>query len=175
MTSRAGQPFDLGRALTEVGELLTAPLPPTGPTEALGDPATGEWTATQGPGFRVVPLWEGDPMTGVYAPEWSDAEEAAEARLRSLAEELGHRWGPHTEVPLHGPLLRWQGGSAVDPLVEALFRQDLYGDLVVWGPVGTTGRRIALTLGRSDGDQPLVLAALVSDRAVAASDGSSPS
>ncbi|MFD4017611.1 hypothetical protein [Streptomyces sindenensis] len=175
MTSRAGQSFDLGRALSEVGELLTVPLPPTGPTEALGDPATGEWTATQGPGFRVVPLWEGDPMTGVYAPEWSDAEEAAEARLRSLAEELGHRWGPHTEVPLHGPLLRWQGGSAVDPLVEALFRQDLYGDLVVWGPLGTTGRRIALTLGRSDGDQPLVLAALVSDRAVAASDGSSPS
>ncbi|OCC12973.1 hypothetical protein [Streptomyces sp. PTY087I2] len=175
MTSRAGEPFELGRALTEIEELLAVPLPPTGLTTALGDPATGEWTATQGPGFRIVPLWEGDPMTGVYAPEWSDAEEAAEARLMSLAVELGRRWGPHTEVPLHGPLLRWQGGSAVDPLFEALFRQDLYGDLVVWGPVGADGRRLALTLGRSDGDQPLVLAALVSDRAVAASDEGSPS
>ncbi|MCL6291810.1 hypothetical protein ACIPMT_00705 [Streptomyces griseus] len=175
MTARAGESFDLGRALTEVEDLLTVSLPLTGPTTAAGDPATGEWTATQGPGFRIVPLWEGDPMTGVYAPEWSDAEEAAEARLMSLAVELGHRWGPHTEVPLHVPLLRWQGGSAVDPLFEALFRQDLYGDLVVWGPVGATGRRLALTLGRSDGDQPLVLAALVSDRAVAARDEGSPS
>ncbi|MCC8478457.1 hypothetical protein C6W96_26200 [Streptomyces sp. CS149] len=172
MTSRAGEPFDLGRASAEVGELLTVPLPATGPTTASGDPATGEWTVTQGPGFRIVPLWEGAPMTGVYAPEWSDAEEAAEARLSSLAEELDHRLGPHTEVPLHVPLLRWQGGSAVDPLFEALFRQDLYGDLVVWGPVGADGRRLALTLGRSDGDQPLVMAALVSDRAVAASDES---
>ncbi|MGW1292074.1 hypothetical protein [Streptomyces sp. NPDC002533] len=175
MTSRAGEPFDLGRALTEIGELLAVPLPPTGLTTALGDPATGEWTATQGPGFRIVPLWEGDPMTGVYAPEWSDAEAAAEARLASLAAELDRRWGPHTEVPLHVPLLRWQGGSAVDPLFEALFGEDLYGDLVVWGPVDTAGRRLALTLGRSDGDQPLVMAALVSDRAVAAGGEGPPS
>ncbi len=49
VTSRAGEPFEVGRALTEIGRLLTVPLPPTGLTTALGDPATGEWTATQGP------------------------------------------------------------------------------------------------------------------------------
>ncbi|MEU2822847.1 hypothetical protein ABZ763_11350 [Streptomyces bacillaris] len=166
MTSRAGEPFELGRALTEIGRLLTVPLPPTGLTTALGDQATGEWTATQGPGFRVVPLWEGDPLTGVYAPEWNGAEEAAEAQLAFLKAELDRLLGPHTTVPLHGPLLRWQGGSAVDPLYEALFDEDLYGDLAVWSPEAPAVRRLAVTVGHSDGDAPLVLAALVCDRAL---------
>ncbi len=119
-----------------------------------------------GPGFRIVPLWEGDPLTGVYAPEWNGAEEAAEAQLASLAAELDRLLGPHTTVPLHGPLLRWQGGSAVDPLYEALFDEDLYGDLAVWSPEAPAVRRLAVTVGHSDGDAPLVLAALVCDRAL---------
>ncbi|ATY98345.1 hypothetical protein ACFY9H_30320 [Streptomyces bacillaris] len=172
MTSRAGEPFEPGRALTEIGQLLTVPLPPTGLTTALGDPATGEWTATQGPGFRIVPLWEGDPLTGVYAPEWNGAEEAAEAHLATLVSELDRLLGPHTTVPLHEPLRKWQGGAAVDPLYEALFDEDLYGDLTVWSPADATGpaapaaRLLAVTVGHSDGDAPLVLAALVCDRAL---------
>ena len=177
MTARAGEPFALPRAVAEAEQLLAAPVPPAGPTLAQGDPATGEWTATEGAGFRIVPLWEGDPLTGVYAPEWNDAEEAAEAHLTALAQELDHRWGPHTTVPLHVALQRWQGGGPpVEPLFQALFAEDLYGDLVVWGPVGAAGpggagdRWFAVTVGHSDGDAPLVLAALVSDRAVTEAD-----
>ncbi|MFW3471941.1 hypothetical protein ACN24M_11375 [Streptomyces microflavus] len=170
MTSRAGELFVLPRAVAEAEQLLAAPVPPTGPTTAQGAPVTGEWTATEGAGFRIVPLWEGDPLTGVYAPEWNDAEEAADAHLAALAQELDRRWGPHTTVRLHVPLRRWlSGGSPVEPLFQALFAVDLYGDLTVWGPVGAAGpggsgdRWFAVTVGHSDGDAPLVLAALVSE------------
>jgi hypothetical protein len=168
VSSRAGQPFATARALADIEELLAGPVPATGPTGAEGDPGTGEWTATAGEGFRVVPLWEGDPLTGVYAPEWNDAVEAAGAHLAALVGELDRRWGPHRAVPLHLPLLRRQEGAAVEPLFEALFRQDLYGDLSVWGPVGGTDRWVGVGVGHSDGDAPLVLAALVSDRPVTA-------
>ncbi|MEW2065680.1 hypothetical protein [Streptomyces sp. NPDC007346] len=168
MTCRAGEPFVLPRAVAEVERLLATAVPATGPTVAAGDPVTGEWTATEGAGFRIVPLWEGDPLTGVYAPEWNDAEEAAEAHLAALTEELDRRWGPHATVPLYGPLLTWQGGgSPVQPLFQALFAEDLYGDLTVWDPVAPNGRWAALTVGHSDGDAPLVLAALVGERTVA--------
>ncbi|MFD3796929.1 hypothetical protein [Streptomyces californicus] len=173
MTSRAGEPFDLERAAAEAAGLLAAPVPADGPTTAEGDPVTGEWTATRGEGFLLVPLWEGDPLTGVYAPAWNDAEEAAEARAADLARELDRRWGPHTTVRLHGPLRRWQGDrTLVEPLFQALFGADLYGDLAVWGPVGAAGpggsgdRWFAVTVGHSDGDAPFVLAALVSDRPI---------
>ncbi|MFF9577198.1 hypothetical protein ACF1BA_18475 [Streptomyces rubiginosohelvolus] len=166
MTSRAGEPFDTDRAAAEVTELLTAPVPADGPTTAEGDPVTDEWTVTAGAGFRIVPLWEGDPLTGVYAPEWNDAEEAAASHLAELARALDARWGPHRRVRLDGPLMRRQGGSPVEPLFEALFSQDLYGDLEVWGPLDPGGRWIGLISGHSDGDAPFVLAALVSDRPI---------
>ncbi|MBT2377955.1 hypothetical protein AMK21_14485 [Streptomyces sp. CB00316] len=167
MTARAGEPFELLRAVAEAEQLLATPVLPAGPTTAQGDPATGEWTATEGAGFRIVPLWEGDPLTGVYAPEWSDAEEAADAHLSALAQELDRRWGPHRTIRLHGPLREWQAGALVEPLFQALFAEDLYGDLTVWDPALPDGRWAALTVGHSDGDAPLVLAALVGDRAVA--------
>ncbi|MCT6779969.1 hypothetical protein LXH09_25355 [Streptomyces sp. CS7] len=166
MTSRAGEPFDTDRAAAEVTGLLTAPVPADGPTTAEGDPVTEEWTGTAGAGFRIVPLWEGDPLTGVYAPEWNDAEEAAASHLAELARALDARWGPHRRVRLDGPLMRRQGGSPVEPLFEALFSQDLYGDLEVWGPLDPGGRWIGLISGHSDGDAPFVLAALVSDRPI---------
>ncbi|MGW6587002.1 hypothetical protein [Streptomyces globisporus] len=166
MTSREGEPFDTDRAAAEVAGLLTAPVPTDGPTTAEGDPVTEEWTVTAGAGFRIVPLWEGDPLTGVYAPEWNDAEEAAASHLAELARALDARWGPHRRVRLDGPLMRRQGGSPVEPLFEALFSQDLYGDLEVWGPLDPGGRWIALIAGHSDGDAPFVLAALVGDRPI---------
>ncbi|MGW6286966.1 hypothetical protein [Streptomyces sp. NPDC055107] len=166
MTCRAGEVFDAERATAEVAGLLTASVPATGPTVAEGDPATGEWTVTVGAGFRIVPLWEGDPLTGVYAPEWNDAEEAAEGHLAALARALDDRWGPHRPVRLHVALSRREAGASVEPLFEALFAEDLYGDLTVWGPVAPGGRWVALTVGHSDGDAPLVLAALVSDRPI---------
>ncbi|MGW4836255.1 hypothetical protein [Streptomyces globisporus] len=166
MTSRAGEPFDTDRAAAGVTELLTAPVPTDGPVIAEGDPVTEEWTVTAGAGFRIVPLWEGDPLTGVYAPEWNDAEEAAASHLAELARALDARWGPHHRVRLDGPLMRRQGGSPVEPLFEALFSQDLYGDLEVWGPLDPGGRWIGLIFGHSDGDAPFVLAALVSDRPI---------
>ncbi|RPK90831.1 hypothetical protein EES46_12130 [Streptomyces sp. ADI98-10] len=157
----------LSRAVAEAEQLLATPVPPVGPTTAHGDPATGEWTATEGAGFRIVPLWEGDPLTGVYAPEWNDAEEAADAHLAVLTEELDRRWGPHRSIRLHGPLRGWQAGAPVEPLFQALFAEDLYGDLTVWDPAAPDGHWAALTVGHSDGDAPLVLAAVVGDRAVA--------
>ncbi|MEV6161711.1 hypothetical protein AB0L71_07265 [Streptomyces sp. NPDC052052] len=171
MSSRAGETFTTARALADIDGLLGSPLPTSGPTAAEGDPGTGEWTATRGEGFRVIPLWEGEPLTGVYAPEWNDAEEAAEAHLAALVGELDHRWGPHRAVPLHVPLLRRQERVPVEPLFDALLDQDLYGDLAVWGPVGDTDRWVGVSVGHSDGDAPLVLAALVSGRPVTVPDG----
>ncbi|MEU2798827.1 MULTISPECIES: hypothetical protein [unclassified Streptomyces] len=164
MTSRAGEPFDTDRAAAEAAELLVAPLPADGPFAAEGDPVTGEWTATAGAGFRIVPLWEGDPLTGVYAPEWNDAEEAAASHLAGLARALDARWGPHRRLRLDGPLLRRQAGLPVEPLFEALFAQDLYGDLEIWGPLDPGGRWVALIAGHGDGDAPFVLAAVAGDR-----------
>ncbi|MFI6142767.1 hypothetical protein ACIBCC_31805 [Streptomyces griseus] len=166
MTSRAGEDFDAGRAVAEVAGLLGAPVPASGPTTDEGDPVTGAWTTVVGEGFRIVPLWEGPSLTGVYAPEWNDAVEAAERRPAEVAEALGGGWGPYRTVRLHVALLRWEAGAPVEPLFEALFAKDLYGDLVVWGPLAPGGRWIALTVGHSDGDAPPVLAALVSDRPI---------
>lgn len=135
MSARTGEPFATERAVSEVEDLLGGPVPSTGPTVGEGDPDTGEWTATSGAGFRIVPLWEGDPLTGVYAPEWNDAEEAAEAHLAALVAELDARWGAHRAVAMHVALFRKQEGAPLPPLFEALLGQDLYGDLTVWGPV----------------------------------------
>ncbi|MFF9345776.1 hypothetical protein [Streptomyces sp. NPDC014734] len=170
MTARAGEAFTVAGALADIDALLARPLPTSGPTAAEGDPETGEWTTTGGDGFRVVPLWEGDPLTGVYAPEWNDLTDAAEAHLAALVEELDRRWGPHRAVPLHVPMFRRQEGAAVEPLFDALFDQDLYGDLTVWGPVGGADRWVGASVGHSDGDAPMVLAALVSGRPVTAPD-----
>ncbi|WNI22293.1 hypothetical protein [Streptomyces sp. ITFR-16] len=169
MTVRAGEPFDLVRAVADIDALLASPLPATGPTVAEGDPATGEWVASEGEGFRIVPLWESDPE-GLRGAEWDEAEEAAEARLASLVAELESRWGPHRQVAVHVALLLEQDGDAVPPLFEALLRQDCYGDLAAWGPLPGQDRWVGVSVGRSDGDAPLVMAAVVSDRPVVAPD-----
>jgi len=159
LTVRAGEPFDASRAGAEVTELLVADVPAAGPTTAEGDPATGEWTGTTGAGFRIVPLWEGESLTGLYDAAWAAAEGIGTTHLTHLAEVLSAHWGPHHVITLDGPLLSWHQSQPVHPLFEALFRQDLYSELHVWH-VGT--RWIALTVGHSDGDAPLVLAAVVS-------------
>lgn len=179
VSARAGETFDVARAVAGVEALLASPLPATGPTAAEGDPATGEWTVTTGEGFRIVPLWEGGSLDGVHGAEWDDAEEEAEAQLASLVKELEGRWGAHHQVAVHVLLLRQddgsdessllrQGGEPVPPLFEALLDEDCYGDLAAWGPVSAQGRWIAVSVGRSDGDAPLVMVAVVSDRPIVA-------
>lgn len=93
MTARSGETFELGRAVRDVEALLAGPVPATGPTDSQGDPVTGEWTATSGEGFRILPLWESDSLVGVYAPEWNDAEEAARGHLDDLVAELDRQIG----------------------------------------------------------------------------------
>ncbi|GAA0599167.1 hypothetical protein HPO96_21710 [Kribbella sandramycini] len=164
MTARYGEPFDAARAETEVTELLVADVPAAGPVTAAGDPATGEWTHTTGPGFRVIPLWEGGDLTGLYEADWTAATETAEAHLKHLAAALSATWGPPRVISIDGPMLKHQMGQPVEPLYRALFAQDLYGDLHLWGPIET--RWPALVLGHSDGDAPLVLAALISTQEI---------
>jgi hypothetical protein len=166
VTSRTGEAFDATRAAGEVTDLLAAAVPADGPTSAEGDPATGEWTVTTGAGFRIVPLWESEPLTGLYDPEWSAAVDVATGHLAAVRELLEPAWGPSRTIGLDGPLVRWQQDRPVEPLFEALFDEDLYGDLQVWGPIGPTGRWVAVTVGHSDGDAPLVLAALVADQPI---------
>jgi hypothetical protein len=170
VSSRAGETFDADRAAAEVVDLAAAAVPDAGPTTAEGDPATGEWTVTTGAGFRIVPLGEGEGLTGVYGGEWSDATEGGVEHLNALSKALETRWGPYRTIQLHGPLLRWQMDQPVEPLHEALFSMDLYGDLHVWGPL-PTGRWLATTIGHSDGDAPLVLAALVTDHPITQPEG----
>ena len=180
MSVRAGETFDLARAIAALDTLLAAPLPAAGPTVAEGDPVTGEWAASEGDGFRIVPLWESDPQ-GLQGQEWDKAEEAAEAHLASLVAELEGRWGPHRQVAVHvllllkgsgeyqSSLLR-EDGQEVPPLLDALLAQDCYGDLAAWGPVPGQGRWVGVSVGRSDGDAPLVMTAVVSDRPIVAPD-----
>ncbi|MFD8690635.1 hypothetical protein [Streptomyces sp. NPDC059651] len=168
MSARAGETFDIARAVADIEALLTAPLPAAGPTEAHGDPVTGEWTVTTGQGFRIVPLWEGaSPDDGA-----DEAEEAAEAQLAALVGELEARWGGHHRVAVHVALLLREHGepASVPALFEALLDEDCYGDLSAWGPVSAQGRWVAVSVGHSDGDAPLVMAAVVSDRPIVAPD-----
>ncbi|MEU9095123.1 hypothetical protein [Streptomyces sp. NPDC048428] len=179
MSARAGETFDIARAVADIEALLAAPLPAAGPTVAEGEPGTGEWTVTVGEGFLIAPLWESDPLDEADGTEWDEAEEAAEAQLASLVKELEGRWGAHHQVAVHVLLLRQEDGSemssllrqqgeAAPPLFEALLDEDCYGDLAVWGPVSAQGRWVGVSVGRSDGDAPLVMAAVVSDRPIVA-------
>ncbi|MEU3946298.1 hypothetical protein [Streptomyces sp. NPDC029526] len=168
MTSRRGRPFDPDRARADLEARLAQPLPTSGPAVAEGDPVTGEWTATRGEGFLVVPLWQGDWLTGVYGREWNAAEEAAEARLRALVARLDARWGEHRTVSMRLPLLR-PDAPLPEPL-RTLAGLDCYGDLTVWGPVPAPppagSRWVAVSLNQSDGDAPMVLVGVVSARPV---------
>ncbi|MET7482640.1 hypothetical protein [Streptomyces sp. NPDC005538] len=153
-----------GRPLGAVDALLTGPVPTTGPTTSEGDPATGEWTATRGEGFVIAPLLVGRALTGVYAPEWNKAEEAAETQLASLIGELDARYGPHRQVGMREPLFRRIAGTPMPALFQALCDEDLLGDLTVWGPVPT--RWLAVSLNQSDGDAPMILCAVVADHPI---------
>ncbi|MEV6545572.1 hypothetical protein [Streptomyces sp. NPDC051665] len=160
-----------GRELPDLDALLAGPVPATGPTVSEGDPATGEWTVTRGEGFVIIPLRVGRPLTGVYAPEWTAAEEAAEAQLADLVRQLDDRYGPHRQVAMHVPLFRKIAGDPMPALFQALCDEDLLGDLVVWGPVptgrpGASTRQLAVSLSQSDGDAPMILCAVVSDHPI---------
>ncbi|GHH90092.1 hypothetical protein [Streptomyces capillispiralis] len=164
MTTRSGAPFDTGRAVSALRARLTTPLPPAGPAADEDDPATGEWALTRGDGFLLFPLWEGEPLTGVYGPAWNEAETAAEAHLRALTAELDRHWGPHRTVPLPVPPLRARPEGFPEPF-RTLAAKDCYGDLTVWGPLpGAPERWAAVSLNQSDGDAPLLLTALISAR-----------
>ncbi|MFJ6194933.1 hypothetical protein [Micromonospora sp. NPDC092111] len=156
--------------MSDVEELVAGPVPAAGPTVAEGDPDTGEWTGTRGGGFRVIPLWESDALTGVYGPEWGEREERAEEQLASLVRELARRWGAHGRVSMRVPLFRNQAGEPMPPLFQSLCDADCYGDLAVWGPVPTgpdaDRRWVAVSVNQSDGDAPMVMAAVVSDQPI---------
>ncbi|MGW1431816.1 hypothetical protein ACWD6K_24780 [Streptomyces sp. NPDC002431] len=150
--------------VSRIEALLATPLPATGPTSDEGEPETGEWSATTGEGFRIEPLWQSDDLVGVYGTDWAAAEAAASDRLAGLAAELDRRWGPHRTAGMRVPIFRNTAGEPLPPLYQALCDTDCLGDLVVWGPVG--GRWIAVSLNQSDGDAPMILVAMASDRPI---------
>ncbi|WP_409469945.1 hypothetical protein [Streptomyces sp. HC307] len=168
MTARMGEAFDMGRALSDIEALLAEPLPAAGPTTREGAPDTGEWSATRGEGFVLVPLWEGEALTGVYGREWDAVTSKAQEHLVSLAAELDRRWGAHRMVGMHVPLFRKQAGEALPEPFQALSDHDFYGDLAVWGPVtGDSGPRwVGVSLNHYDGDAPMIMTALVADRPI---------
>ncbi|MET7568165.1 hypothetical protein ABZT04_06625 [Streptomyces sp. NPDC005492] len=159
-----GQTGTADGLLRDIDALLAGLLPTTGPTTSEGDPVTGEWTATRGEGFVIAPLLVGRALTGVYAPEWNKAEEAAETQLASLVGELDARYGPHRQVGMREPLFRHIAGTPMPALFQALCDEDLLGDLTVWGPIPT--RWLAVSLNQSDGDAPMILCAVVADHPV---------
>ncbi|MFI7552785.1 hypothetical protein ACIBQ2_23905 [Micromonospora sediminimaris] len=160
MTVVRGLDFDVSRALGAVAALLTGPIPSaSSPTLIESDPHTGEWVATRAAGFVLLPLWEGPDLTGLRDPEWTEQLEAGDRHLATLARALDEQWGPH-RVRTVDYLVR--NPQADRPAVyDAIFRQDLYGDLRVWAPDEAPERQLALVLGHSNGDQPLTLAGLV--------------
>lgn len=160
MTAVRGLAFDASRALGAITALLTGPIPSAGnPTLVDFDPHTGEWLATRAAGFVLAPLWEGPDLIGLRDPEWTAQLEAGDRHLATLAGTLDGQWGPHRVRTIDHLIRNPQADRP--PVYAALLRQDLYGDLHVWTPDPGEGRRLALVLGHSDGDQPLTLAALV--------------
>ncbi|MGW3606912.1 hypothetical protein [Micromonospora sp. NPDC005161] len=166
MTSRAGEAFETDRAVSDIEVLLAADLPTGGATVSEGDPVTGEWTATRGEGFHISPLWESDDLVGVYGTEWNKAEEAAAENLALVVRDLDSRWGPHRRVSMRVPLFRNQAGEPMPAMFQALCDVDCYGDLAVWGPLTVSGRWIAVSVNQCDGDAPMILTAVVSDRPI---------
>ncbi|WP_405456951.1 hypothetical protein OG786_08365 [Streptomyces sp. NBC_00101] len=166
MSVRAGEAFDARRAVAEVAALAAGPVPARGPTLGEGDPVTGEWRATAGEGFRLVPLWESDDLTGAYGSDWTDAEGAAQRQLGLLVAELDVRWGPHRRVAMHPALSRRRAGRPLPEPFAALIDEDCHGDLSVWGPLPGRDRWVGVSVGHSDGDAPLVMVALVSESPV---------
>ncbi|WP_328365176.1 hypothetical protein OHQ88_17180 [Micromonospora zamorensis] len=162
VTGRAGEVFDTTRAVSDIETLLAADLPTSGATVSEGDPATGEWTGTRGAGFRIIPLWESEALTGVYGADWNQAEDAAEANLALVVRESDHRWGPHRKVSMRVPLFRHQAHAPLPALFQALGDLDCFGDLTVWGPTATGGRWIAVSVNQCDGDAPMIMTAVVS-------------
>ncbi|CAM5413724.1 hypothetical protein ACFUV2_12250 [Streptomyces pilosus] len=161
MTVRAGEPYDIRRAVSAIESALAAPLPGPGPTADEGEPVTGEWASTRGEGFVLFPLWESDSLTGVYDRDWTDAETAAEANLAALVAELDTRWGPHRTLPLTGP----ESAPPAGEPFRTLLAKDCDGDLALWAPpAGPASRWAAVSLSHSDGDAPFLLTALVTDR-----------
>jgi len=156
MTARAGEVFDMGRAVADIDAILTGPLPESGPTIDAGEPDTGEWTHTRGVGFQLTPLWESNHLVGVYGPEWTEVEAEAEGHLAELVGELDRRWGPHRTVTM-GPAL--SNPPTTEPF-RTLVAKDCLGDLAVWGPV-TGGRSVAVSLNQCDGDAPMILTVVV--------------
>ncbi|WP_234310721.1 MULTISPECIES: hypothetical protein [unclassified Streptomyces] len=163
--------------MSDVETLVTEPVPASGPTVEDEDPVTGEWAVTRGEGFVMTPLWQSGSLTGLYEPEWNEEVEAAEAHLADLVRELDRRWGTHRRVAMHVPLFRKQSGEPMPPLFQALCDSDAYGDLTVWGPVQAgeegraPGRWAGVSVGHSDGDAPLVMVAVTSDRPIVELEG----
>ncbi|MFG2330677.1 hypothetical protein ACGFMM_13710 [Streptomyces sp. NPDC048604] len=124
-------------------------------TAALGSPLPPE-------GFTVLRLWEGPSLVGVYEEEWAAAESRAQDRLSALTTALDARWGPHRRVGMRVPIFRGVAGAPMPALFQSLVDQDLLGDLAVWGPVGDDGRHVGVSLNQSDGDAPMIVAAVVS-------------
>ncbi|MBQ1094069.1 hypothetical protein [Streptomyces sp. B93] len=166
MTVRLGEPFDLGRAVSDVEALLAAPVPGPGQTTVdRGDPVSGEWAGTDGDGFRIVPLWESADFTGLYDPEWNQAAAVAQEHLAFLVHELDRKWGPHRTVGMRVAVFRrHRRGRPLPVLHQTLTDRDLLGDLTVWDLAAD--RCLALSLSQSDGDAPMILAAVLSTRPV---------
>jgi hypothetical protein len=170
VTAQAGKPFEVPRVVSRIEGLLTTPVPSIGPTISEGAQDTGEWTVTRGEGFLIAPLWESGAHTGVYGPDWNEAEEAAQGQLASLIQELDRHWGQHHQVGMRVPLFRNLASEPMPPLFQALCDADCYGDLTVWGPLppeaADGSRWVAVSLNQSDGDAPMIIAGVVSDRPI---------
>ncbi|BFO14946.1 hypothetical protein SHKM778_13340 [Streptomyces sp. KM77-8] len=93
----------------------------------------------------------------MYGREWNEAEERAELHLMTLAARLDARFGPHRTL-----VMRPTGVVHPEPF-RTLVAKDCLGDLRLWGPL-PSGRWAALSLNQSDGDAPMILTALVTDR-----------
>ncbi|QHW33819.1 hypothetical protein GZH47_25490 [Paenibacillus rhizovicinus] len=50
-------------------------------------------------------------------------------------------------------------------LFQALLDKDCYGDLAVWEPVSAR-RWVAVSVGHSDGDAPMIMVAVVCDQPI---------
>ncbi|OKK06232.1 hypothetical protein AMK26_09270 [Streptomyces sp. CB03234] len=159
-----GTPFDVTEAVAAVDGLLALPVPVGGPT--AWEPSEEEgWSGSYGAGFRLKLLWESRAYFGVPGPEWDAAQDEAGEYLAALTSALDERWGPHREVSMRAFVTGEADDESVLPLFAELRAFDLYGELMVWGPVGAPHgpRWVAVSVGQCDEDAPHMMVAAVSD------------
>lgn len=88
----------------------------------------------------------------------SEASEELETERWGVVLALDSRWGPHDTLSMEEYAERDAAGLPMPPFFQELCELGYFGDLQLWR---INGRRIAVSVGQMDAEEPVVLFAAV--------------